>query len=106
MWACRHCHLDAGSLQPLAQLCNLERLCFLECSGLTTSCMESFFKTAVQGSGLEVIVDWSCLEEGGLEQLKATYDSLVQARGANNVPTFQLITPIEQETSSSTALQG
>jgi hypothetical protein len=82
-------HDQAAMLQPLAQLRNLKELWLNDCTGLPTSCLESFFRAAVQGSGLEVIVDRSCLEEGGLEQLKATYDSHVQARGANNVPTLR-----------------
>jgi hypothetical protein len=86
-----NCHLDADSLQPLAQLRNLKALLFFHCSGLTTSCMELFLRAAVQGNGLEVQLypsaSGSCGErEEEVKEIHAMYHSLVHSLGAKNVP--------------------
>jgi hypothetical protein len=83
----RKCQLDPDSLQPVAQLCNLQELYFWECTGLTTSCLESFLRAAVQGSGLEVYINFGeGKEEEAVEEMLAMYESLVESVGAKNVP--------------------
>jgi hypothetical protein len=84
---CRKCRLDADSLQPVAQLRHLNNLWFYACDGLTTSCLESFLRAAVQGSGLHIMTVGLPTEEEK-RQRRAMYESLIQSKGAQNVPTW------------------
>jgi hypothetical protein len=84
---CRSCKLEPDSLHPLAQLHNLRELHLSYCIGLTTPALESFLRTAVQGSDFKVVVYQGTEAK---EEMQAMYNSLVQSLGVKHVPRLHL----------------
>jgi hypothetical protein len=88
MCPCRECHLDADSLQSVAQLRNVKELYLFDFDGLTSSCMESFLRAAVQGSRLHIMTSGSITAEER-QQRRAMYENLIESLGAQNVPRWR-----------------